>query len=177
MKIRLTTAASMAVLALTIISATPKSAKEPCSRTEIRFPSVYFKANSIVFDTLASHDEPLYRFPTPALDMLADVLQNNPTITVELDAHCSMDEADPEALSQRRADKVKDALAARGVEGGRLIPKGFGISKMLIKPEMIEKAQTVEEKAALQARNRRCTYRILSWDYPVRDTSATATPR
>ena len=59
-------------------------------------------------------------------------------------------------LSQRRAESVVQYLIAKGINKERLLPKGYGESKLLVK-----NAQTEEG----HQRNRRTSFRTLSEDF------------
>ena len=137
------------------------------ARYEIRLPSIHFKYNSTAYDTLEAKTvyDSAYQIPAVAVNWLARILKENPSIIIELSAHCSMDETNPDQLSQQRAEKVRTDLIKAGIAEGRLVAKGYGTLKLLVKPEIIDKAKTKKEKQALHAKNRRCIFRILSWDY------------
>lgn len=65
---------------------------------------------------------------TAALDRLANLLQENPNITIELASHCDY-RGDPGynvGLSQRRAETVVRYLNSHGVQMDRLTAKGYG---------------------------------------------------
>ena len=139
----------------------------PEARYEIRLPSIHFKYNSTAYDTLEAKTlyDSAYQIPAAAVNWLARILKDNPSIIIELSAHCSMDETNPDQLSQQRAEQVRADLIKAGIAEGRLVAKGYGTLKLLVKPEIIAKAKDKKEKQALHARNRRCIFRILSWDY------------
>ncbi len=63
-----------------------------------------------------------------ALDRLANLLKENPHITIELAAHTDYRGADAYnlQLSQRRAESVVRYLTAKGIAADRLSPKGYG---------------------------------------------------
>lgn len=65
---------------------------------------------------------------TAALDRLANLLQENPNITIELASHCDYrgDANYNIGLSQRRAESVVSYLNDHGVEMERLTAKGYG---------------------------------------------------
>ncbi len=66
---------------------------------------------------------------------LAQFMKANPLIKLEIDGHTDIDgDADANMLlSQNRADEVKKQLVVNGIDGTRLLPKGYGITKP-IKP-------------------------------------------
>ena len=63
-----------------------------------------------------------------ALDSLVVLLNENPTVTIELASHCDFRGKDEynEKLSQRRAESVVNYLIAHGIDTLRLSPKGYG---------------------------------------------------
>jgi outer membrane protein OmpA-like peptidoglycan-associated protein len=66
------------------------------------------------------------------LDQVADVIKKNPQIKkIEVQGHTDNVGAKVhnQQLSQRRAESVKKALVERGIEAGRLTPKGYGMDK------------------------------------------------
>ncbi len=62
------------------------------------------------------------------LDRLARIMQENPSLTVELSGHTDGDGSDVynEKLSQARAQSVVDYLLGKGIETARLTAKGYG---------------------------------------------------
>jgi outer membrane protein OmpA-like peptidoglycan-associated protein len=65
------------------------------------------------------------------LNMIVQVLKDNPEIKFEVGGHTDADGADDYnlRLSQQRADAVKDQLVKMGVDASRLTAKGYGESK------------------------------------------------
>jgi OOP family OmpA-OmpF porin len=67
----------------------------------------------------------------PALDNAVEVMMKNPDLKVEIQGHT--DSTGPaaynQALSERRARSVYDYLVERGVPSGRLIIKGYGLTR------------------------------------------------
>jgi outer membrane protein OmpA-like peptidoglycan-associated protein/tetratricopeptide (TPR) repeat protein len=88
------------------------------------------------------------------LDKLASMLIETPAVVVQISAHT--DEIGREAynlkLSAARAQSVVDYLVMKGIDRKRLIAKGYGESRLLIK-----NARTDEEHQA----NRRTTFKVL----------------
>lgn len=120
-----------------------------------------------------------------ALDTLINLLQANPTITIELMAHT--DHVGSEQfnfeLSQRRAQSVVDYLIEKGISPQRLTAKGYGetwpktVTREIaaqfdflkrgdiLTEEFIGKLQDEEQRQAAQGINRRTEFRVLSTDF------------
>lgn len=84
---------------------------------------------------------------TIALDSLAVLLAENPSVTIELSSHCDYRGRDEYnlRLSQRRAESVVNYLISRGLPAGRLIPVGYGESR----PKIVTRRQA-EQNPFLQ---------------------------
>lgn len=67
------------------------------------------------------------------LDQLAERMQVNPDMNVEVGVHSNtaMDPAKALSLTQKRADAVADYLRAKGVAKGKLTAKGYGVTKAM----------------------------------------------
>lgn len=121
-----------------------------------------------------------------ALDQMAEILRDNPNITIEMASHTDRMGSDDYnmALSQRRAQSVIDYLIAAGVEKERLSPQGYGesrpkvITKKLAKeyPQFQEGQELNEEyiltlspedQEAADQINRRTEFQVLSIDYEM----------
>ena len=78
------------------------------------------------------------------LDSIADFFKNNPTVTAELGYHTdTRGKANANLiLSQQRAVSVKKYLIGQGIDSLRIIAKGYGSTKLLIKEDEIKKART-----------------------------------
>ncbi|MEI6816566.1 MAG: OmpA family protein [Bacteroidota bacterium] len=130
----------------------------------------------------------------PSLDTLVKVLNDNPTITIELDANTdARGDADyNKKLSQRRADTVVMYLIQHGIDSARLKPVGMGKSNPRtltedvtatgvykgkeLKPahfkkgdylteSFIAKLSSEDEKEAAHQLNRRTEVKILTQNY------------
>ena len=136
---------------------------------EIRLPSILFKKNeAIPLDSIQEYDyegKISYLKMSTEISSIVKMLADNPNIILELSAHCSSDEKNPTELSKQRAEKVQQMLIIKGIDKERLVPKGWGVSKLKITDIQIAKAKTKEEKEALHQINRRVVFKILSWDY------------
>ena len=67
----------------------------------------------------------------PRLEELATVLLENPGLRIELHGHTddTGNTASNQALSEQRAEAVRDFLTIKGVDSSRLSTKGFGATK------------------------------------------------
>jgi peptidoglycan-associated lipoprotein len=87
------------------------------------FPMITFDKNS----------DSITPFQRANLDLLVRIMVENPNITVEVDAHSSPDEKDPQMLSYMRAKKVVNFLIIeKQIDPNRISPAGYGSSKPLI---------------------------------------------
>lgn len=120
-----------------------------------------------------------------ALDRLVEILNENPTIVIELGAHTdSRGSLDYNyELSQKRAQSVVNYLIERGIPTERLKAKGYAQSQPKIVDEallqqypflplgaklnkdFIETLDSEEQKETVHQINRRTEFRVLSTDY------------
>ena len=102
-----------------------------------------------------------------SLDYLYQILIDNPTIIIELQAHTDSRASDEYNLdlSQRRAQSCVDYLISKGIDPARLVPKGYGETRLRISDEQIAKMQTEAEKEAAHQKNRRTEFKVISFDY------------
>jgi OmpA-OmpF porin, OOP family len=70
----------------------------------------------------------------PTLDAVYDVLAANPKIRIEVQGHTdNVGQASyNQKLSQQRADSVKAYLVGKGIDGSRLVAKGYGMGQPLV---------------------------------------------
>ncbi len=90
----------------------------------------------------------------PQLDEVYNLLVTNPTLIVEIGGHTNMVIEDMESikLSTERARAVADYLVTKGIERNRLVARGYGKSKPIVK----------ENSAAANKVNQRVEIKILS---------------
>ncbi len=102
-----------------------------------------------------------------SLNFLLKIMQDNPTLKVELQAHTDSrgnDEANM-ILSQKRAQSCVDYLISKGIEKGRLVAKGYGETKLKFSDEQVNGKESKEEQEELHQQNRRTEFSVLSSDY------------
>jgi OmpA-OmpF porin, OOP family len=70
----------------------------------------------------------------PILDAVADVLQQNPKIKIEIQGHTDNkgSAAYNKSLSDRRAASVRKYLTAKGIDAARLTSKGYGMERPIV---------------------------------------------
>jgi len=110
----------------------------------IQLKHVFFETGSAALSQLSNYE----------LDNLATIMKANTNAKVELRGNTDStgDDAANMALSQRRADNVRNYLGTKGIESNRLVSKGYGETVPL------ESNDTEEGRAA----NRRTELRIIS---------------
>lgn len=119
-----------------------------------------------------------------ALDELAQLLRDNPNVTIEMASHTDRKGSDKYNLdlSQRRAKSVIDYLIEAGISADRLQHQGYGESRpktitkklareypqfaegTVLEEEFIETLSPEDQEAADQI-NRRTEFQVLSIDY------------
>lgn len=127
--------------------------KDGCPIADVVLLGVNFETNSAV----------LIPQSKPVLDEVAKGLREHHRLKVELQGHT--DSTGPAAynlaLSQRRADSVRDYLVIQGVPEGQLTTKGYGLTQPV--------ASNASREGRLQ--NRRVVMHVLEnpGDIPVKD--------
>ena len=69
----------------------------------------------------------------PELNQLALLMENNPTLKVEINSHTDSRQEDNYSmwLSQKRADSVLEYLVQKGIAKERIVAKGYGETRLL----------------------------------------------
>ncbi len=143
------------------------SSHEISPPTEIKPNYIYFQTNSILScnDSLNQIDSTRCKPFDYVCNEMISILQNNPSITIELVGHASTVEKNHELLSLYRAQIIKEILVAKNIKPKRITVIGWGNHKLLIKDGYIKKAKSEEEKKSLHMKNQRAFFRITSWDF------------
>lgn len=120
-----------------------KTPLQPLSPTNEFSRPILFAFNSSVIDTSSFF----------IIDELADALERYERVILEVQGHTDNvgGEEFNQRLSEARANAVRDALVAKGIEGARLRTKGFGFS--------LPVASNDTEEG--RAQNRRTVFKIL----------------
>lgn len=119
-----------------------------------------------------------------SLDTLVQILNENPTITIELMSHTDHIGGDQFnfELSQKRAQSVVNFLVEKGINPQRLVAKGYGETwpkkvtrELAIKYDFLKRNDeltesyilklTPEQQEIAKQLNRRTEFRVLSTDY------------
>lgn len=133
----------------------------------IEFPEVRYAYNKAELQVNAEVNS------LDSLDFLYDVLVDNPTIIIELQAHTDSRGKDAynKELSQRRAESCVKYLSSKGIAKERMVAKGYGEGRLRITDRQIAAMGTEEEKEAAHQKNRRTEFTVLSFDYiPMDET-------
>lgn len=131
---------------------------EPLPPKEIELEGIYYGLDS---SNIRDESEPV-------LDSLVTILENNPTLVIELRSHtdCRASYEYNDTLSQRRAQSVVDYLINNGIDSARLKPKGYGERKLVNNCECEggegPGLDCTEEE---HQQNRRTTFKVLNTDY------------
>ncbi|SMD34116.1 WD40-like Beta Propeller Repeat [Reichenbachiella faecimaris] len=82
------------------------------------------------------------------LDKLVTLMQDNPSINIELSSHTDVRSSHDYNmnLSQRRAQSAVNYIASQGIEGRRMIAKGYGETKLIIQNATTEKQHQVNRR-------------------------------
>ena len=122
-----------------------------------------------------------------ALDEMAQMLRDNPNVTIEMGSHTDRVGTDEYtiALSDRRAKSVVDYLTSAGISADRLTWKGYGESVpktvtprinreypqfevgTVLTPEFIEGLEDEADREAADQINRRTEFQVTSIDYDL----------
>ncbi len=134
---------------------------------ELRMPQILYELGSAA----------LLPQSKDSLNYLYNLMMDNPSTVVELNSHTDSrgSAASNMTLSAARAQSCVDYLVKeKGINEKRLVAKGYGATQLLISDDVIKKAKTKEEQEALHAKNRRTSFRIISFDFV--DPNAPKTP-
>ena len=82
------------------------------------------------------------------LDKLVAILEDNPTISIELSSHTDSRDSDEynQALSQRRAESAVQYLIDSGIASGRITAKGYGERELIIKNAVTEEQHQINRR-------------------------------
>lgn len=100
------------------------------------------------------------------LDSLVDFLNLNNNISIEISSHTDSRGSDEYNmnLSNERAKSVVDYLISKGIAPERLLPQGYGETKLLISDAEIARMRTKADQEAAHQKNRRTAFRTTKED-------------
>jgi outer membrane protein OmpA-like peptidoglycan-associated protein len=157
-----------------IIDLTSSQASVFVANFTLQEACILYRAPEILFKMNTSEPEPGSLSGENAMDsvsFLATFMKENPTTVVEITGNADPSEKDKKVLSQKRADLVVAALVAKGIQKERLKTRAMSDEQPLITEVQIKKAKTKEEKETLRLKNTRASWKILSFDYGVKEGS------
>lgn len=137
----------------------------------LEIPYIYFKYNSIEPYKFYANDSLNNPSSNEVVDIYYSVLIEDPTITILIEGHCDSREKNADTLSLTRANYMRKALIDKGIDKERVITKGWGSKKPIVKNEVINNATTKQEKENLYLKNRRISYRVANWDYSPKENN------
>ncbi len=129
----------------------------PIEEKGIKLPDILYDFNKTTLTEQAKD----------SLDYLYGILIDNPQLVIELRANTDSRGSDSYNmnLSQGRAESAVRYLVSRGIETGRMEPKGYGETNLLINDAEINSLATEEEREAGHQLNRRTDFIVLRNDY------------
>ncbi|UXX80703.1 OmpA family protein [Reichenbachiella carrageenanivorans] len=101
--------------------------------------------NNIYYDLDKANIKPA---AAAELDKLVTLMKDNPTINIELSSHTDVRSSHEYNmnLSQRRAQSAVNYIASKGIEGRRMVAKGYGETKLIIKGAKTEEEHQVNRR-------------------------------
>lgn len=146
---------------------------QPITEKDIKLPEIVYPFNQANITSQAAD----------SLEFLYKILVDNPTLVIELKANTDSRGGDDynQVLSQKRADSAVDYLVRRGIDAERMVPKGYGETRLLISDDDIAKLASEEEREAAHQANRRTEFSILGDDFvpknqPIEEIQNDVTP-
>lgn len=139
---------------------TPKDTANPIYtyNLEIVLEPIFENTEVVLQDIFYDYDEWVIREDAkPALEALAKMLRENPQLRIQLSSHtdCRGEDDYNQDLSQKRAQSAVDYLIAQGIATPRLVPVGYGESRLA---NTCPCEQCTEDE---HQQNRRTTFKIL----------------
>lgn len=116
-------------------------------------PNIYFAQNSFE----------LTRSAIDTLDMLLTVLEENPTLVIEVIGFHDSSEA--KKIASKRSQSTRDHLISRGVHPGRLISTVEDQSSYFVQEQLIMDERDAVNRELLRSRNRAVWYKVIRTDW------------
>jgi len=147
---------------------------EPIIKTDNHFGDVLYDFDSALLTQQAKD----------TLDILYNILIDNPTFVIELSSHTDFrgEDAYNQKLSEARAKSCVEYLVSKGVNKDRMVAKGYGEKKPLeITDSLTGKVVILDQKYIMKLspegqeeahhKNRRTVFRVLRKDFHDNSTS------
>lgn len=98
------------------------------------------------------------------LDRLVEIMNENPTLRIELAGHTDSRGSNMYnmSLSKRRAKVARDYVVSKGISASRIETRGYGEKELEVSDVNIENFPSVREKEEGHQRNRRTMVKIIS---------------
>jgi outer membrane protein OmpA-like peptidoglycan-associated protein len=125
---------------------------------EIVLEPIFENTEVVLQDIYYDYDEWFIREDAkPALETLAKMLNENPQLRIQMSSHtdCRGEIDYNQELSQKRAQSAVDFLIAQGIPAHRLIPVGYGESRLAVNCPCEQCTEAQHQQ------NRRTTFKIL----------------
>lgn len=116
-----------------------------------------------------------------SLETLFTILNDNPTITIQLRSHTDARntrryKGGNLELSQRRAQTCVNYLVSKGIDPSRMEAVGKGATEPLVPGSEIQAMRTKEEQEAAHQRNRRTDFTVISFDHMPKEGAPRTNP-
>jgi hypothetical protein len=140
---------------------------EPVAPCMVTLPRIFFQLRS----SIPWRDTAWYRAmddvdgPNEACEIVVQMLEDNPTMVLEIRGHVDSSEVDLPTLSRTRALVVKEMLYEKGIAPGRMTLTGFGAKNPIITEVVIDGFKTLEEQDYARHTNCRVEFAVASWDH------------
>jgi len=87
------------------------------------------RPRTLVFNSLIFHPNSFAMAPEGRveIDKLVTLMREDSRVTVVVEGHASPDEEDPEGISQKRAEAVRQFIVQSGIDPGRVVAVGKGV--------------------------------------------------
>ena len=146
---------------LSIIGGSNTAALPPKKYTP-SLPRLFFKLNSINFDTLSNYyGNDLHLTDTnKVIDYVVKYILNNPDEHIIITGCFDTNEQNPEELCKQRAEKVNNLLLQYGLPKEKM-PEIFPYNRPINTVEIIQNTSTEKEKEELHRANRCVMFRVV----------------
>ncbi len=148
----------------------PNTTTKPGFKTETIVTNQAIRLNSIYYDL---DDTKILRDAEKDLSFLVDLMNQYPDLVIELSSHTDSRGRDAYNmdLSQRRSESAKKWMTRKGIDSGRIVPKGYGETLLVNQCANGVKCSDDEHR-----QNRRTEFKILKGPTTIQITREISTP-